>query len=147
MKKTESNGWNPYLAGALSGLLIIMAAWIGGNYFGASSCFVRAAGFLESIFYPQKVAAMEYFMLFKPEIDWQMMFVAGILLGSLISSVSSGSFRIKAVPDMWKSRFGSGSFKRNTAAFIGGVILMFGARLAGGCPSGYGLGALAQLAS
>jgi uncharacterized membrane protein YedE/YeeE len=31
-------------------------------------------------------------------------------------------------------------------AFIGGVILMFGARLAGGCPSGHGLSGNMQLA-
>ena len=47
---------------------------------------------------------------------------------------------------MWAERFGPSPLKRGLFAFIGGIILMFGARLAGGCPSGYGLGALVQLA-
>ena len=47
---------------------------------------------------------------------------------------------------MWASRFGPSPVKRGIFAFAGGVILMFGARLAGGCPSGYGLGAMVQLA-
>lgn len=146
MKKNEPRGWSPYLAGALSGLLIIITAWVSGNYFGASSCFVRTTGFIESLFTPERVDSMDYFIRFLPKVDWQMMFVVGILIGAFLSSITSGSFRIQAVPDMWREKFGPGRFKRGVSAFIGGVILMFGARLAGGCPSGYGLGALVQLA-
>ncbi|HDO26201.1 MAG TPA: YeeE/YedE family protein, partial [Nitrospirae bacterium] len=35
--ETESRGWSPYLAGALTGGVIIASAWIAGNYFGAST--------------------------------------------------------------------------------------------------------------
>jgi hypothetical protein len=35
---------------------------------------------------------------------------------------------------------------RAVGAFIGGAILLFGARLAGGCPSGHGLSGNMQLA-
>ena len=146
MEPRGSNGWSPYLAGALTGLVIILSAWIAGNYFGASACFVRAAGFIEQIFSPEKVEGMSYFRIFAPKIDWQMMMVLGILIGSVISSVTDGSFRIQSVPDMWASRFGGSPLKRGIVAFIGGIILMFGARLAGGCPSGYGLGAMVQMA-
>jgi uncharacterized membrane protein YedE/YeeE len=146
MEKTESRGWSPYVAGALTGAVIIASAWIAGNYFGASTCFVRVSGFIEQLFSPERVAGMDYFRWFAPKVDWQVMLVLGILIGSFISSVTDGSFKIKAVPDMWAARFGQGPVKRGVFAFIGGVILMFGARLAGGCPSGYGLGALVQLA-
>jgi len=46
------DGWNPYLAGALAGLLAIASAaatthWLGKtSYLGASTTFVRAAGIL-----------------------------------------------------------------------------------------------------
>jgi uncharacterized membrane protein YedE/YeeE len=89
---------------------------------------------------------MAYYKWFTPKVDWQVMMVAGILIGAVISSVSDGSFKIQPVPDMWKSRFGSSAVKRSIVAFLGGAVLMFGARLAGGCPSGYGLGALVQIA-
>jgi uncharacterized membrane protein YedE/YeeE len=36
--------------------------------------------------------------------------------------------------------------KRMIAAFIGGAILLFGARLAGGCTSGHGISGTMQLA-
>jgi uncharacterized membrane protein YedE/YeeE len=146
MDKRESKGWSPYLAGALTGVVIIVSAWIAGNYFGASTCFVRVTGFIEQLFSAEKVATMDYFRWFGPKVDWQVMMVLGILIGALLSSKADGSFKIKAVPDMWASRFGPSPVKRGVFAFIGGIILMFGARLAGGCPSGYGLGAMVQLA-
>lgn len=144
--KTEGKGWSPYLAGTLTGLVIIASAWIAGNYFGASTCFVRVTGFIEQLFSAERVSALYYFRMFGPTVDWQMMMVLGILIGAFVSSMTDGSFKVKAVPDMWASRFGPSPVKRNFFAFMGGVILMFGARLAGGCPSGYGLGALVQLA-
>ena len=50
------------------------------------------------------------------------------------------------MPDLWESRFGSAIAPRAMAAFVGGIIAMFGARLADGCPSGHGLSGGLQLA-
>lgn len=142
----DPGAWNPYLAGALSGLVSIGSVWFAGKYFGASTTFVRGAGFLEKFIDPAKVAKMEYFIKEKPIIDWQWMFVIGILIGSFIAASSSGSFRLQAIPDMWRERFGDNATKRGLVAFVGGVIAMFGARLADGCPSGHGLSGSIQLA-
>ena len=46
---------------------------------------------------------------------------------------------------MWRERFGSSAAKRAVVAFLGGLIALFGARLAGGCPSGHGLSGTMQL--
>jgi len=75
---------------------------------------------------------MDYFTKYVPKIDWEWMFVIGIFLGSLVSSTTSGSFLLKAVPDMWQQRFGPSRVKRDSFAFLGGMIIMFGARLSGG---------------
>jgi uncharacterized membrane protein YedE/YeeE len=75
-----------------------------------------------------------------------LLFVFGIALGSLGAALSSGTFEIKKVPDMWAARFGQRPLWRNLAAFAGGGVLIVGARLAGGCPSGHGLSGLSQLA-
>jgi hypothetical protein len=132
MKENEDKGWSPYIAGALSGIVSILSIWIAGKFFGASTTFVRSSGMIEKLFDPERVAKMEYFIKELPIIDWQWMFVAGIFIGSLIASTTSGSFRWKAVPDMWEARFGPSKVKRGFVAFIGGVIAMFGARLADG---------------
>jgi len=132
MEIHEKKGWSPYFAGALSGVLSILSVWIAGKYFGASTTFVRSAGMIEKIIGPERVSKMSYFIKEVPHIDWQWMFVVGIFIGSLIASITSGTFLWKGVPDMWEKRFGPGKLKRGTAAFVGGVIAMFGARLADG---------------
>ena len=57
-----------------------------GKYFGASTTFVRAAGFVEQAVAPDKVASMDYFIKEKVKVDWQFMFIIGVLLGSLASA-------------------------------------------------------------
>lgn len=145
-KMKDPGAWNPYLAGALTGLVSIGSVWVVGKYFGASTTFVRGAGYIERFFDPARVAKMEYFIKEKPMIDWQWMFVIGIMIGAFIAATTSGSFKIQAVPDMWRERFGDSSVKRGLVALVGGTIAAFGARLADGCPSGHGLSGSIQLA-
>lgn len=145
--ETNDGGWNPYLAGALSGLVSVISVGVTGNYLGASTTFVRTAGMIEKVIAPEHMSTLDYFIKTVPRIDWQWMFVIGIFIGALIAAVSSGSFRWQALPDMWQERFGSNSRgKRALFAFVGGTIAMFGARLADGCPSGHGLSGSLQLA-
>lgn len=146
MEQENKGYWNPYVAGAVTGIIFILSLWVSGNYFGASTSFVRNAGLIEKIFSPARVEKMDYFIKTSPKIDWQWMFVIGILIGSLISSLYSKTFKIQLVPEMWESKFGSNFWKRAATAFIGGIIALFGARLAGGCPSGHGLSGLIQMA-
>lgn len=124
--------WSPYVAGALAGLLLILSVFITGKYFGASTTFVRVAGYVEQTVTPEKIAGMEYFIKNKTKIDWQFMFVVGIFFGALAAAWLSGEKRMVAVPKMWEERFGPSRAKRWTAAFLGGIVLMFGARLADG---------------
>ncbi|WP_462325413.1 YeeE/YedE thiosulfate transporter family protein [Desulfoplanes sp.] len=143
--KTEKGAWNPYLAGGLSGLLGVVSVALAGKFLGASTTFVRAAGMVERIFVPETVANMAYYTAKGVRFDWQFLFVFGIFLGSLIASLASRTFVWKPVPEMWKDRHGSGVAKRGVVAFVGGIVAMYGARLAGGCPSGHGLSGLTQL--
>ncbi len=128
----KDKAWSPYVAGALTGLLLVFSVWFTGKYAGASTTFVRSAGYVERVFSADRVAAMEYFKKDLPKIDWQFLFVIGIFFGSLIASTTSKSFKWQAVPSMWEDRFGPGKGKRALAAFFGGAIAMFGARLADG---------------
>lgn len=145
METTNDKGWSPYLAGALAGVLIFMSVLVANKFVGASTTFARSAGMIENTFAPDKVEKTDYFVKYKPKFDWQWLFVAGIFIGALISATSSKTFKWQAVPDMWSSRFGGGPVLRGIAAFFGGVIVIFGARLAGGCPSGHGLSGVIQM--
>lgn len=142
----DEGAWSPYIAGGLSGLVIIVSVLWTGQFFGASTSFVRSVGMLQKIFEPERVAQLEYFIRYLPKFDWQLLFVIGIFAGSLVAALLSGTFKWQGVPDMWAERFGSSSAKRGIVAFLGGIIAMYGARLAGGCPSGHGLSGMIQLA-
>ena len=129
--------WNPYVAGALAGILMILSVWISGKFFGTSTTFVRATAVIEesvgidtskNLHFTEKKG--KYGAGALP--DWQLMFVCGVLLGAFISARSSGDFKIQAVPDMWQKKFGASPIKRGVVAFFGGVVAIFGARLAGG---------------
>lgn len=149
--RSADDGWSPYLAGALLGVLATLSVyatseWLDKpNYLGASTTFVRAAGLIEQQLTPEHVAANAYFSKEKVRIDWQFMLVGGIFLGALIGSLSDRSFKLEAVPPIWKERFGPSVGRRAAAAVFGGAVAMFGARLADGCPSGHGLSGMMQL--
>ena len=131
-EEKEPKGWSPYVAGALTGLLMVLSVWVTGKYFGASTTFVRAAGLVEKQFSGERVGKMDYFIKELPKLDWQFLFVIGIFFGSLIAASSSKTFRPTGVPPMWEQRFGASRTKRGIVAFLGGAIAMFGARLADG---------------
>jgi len=124
--------WSPYIAGALIGMVSWFSVLTAGKYLGVSTTFVRTIGMIESIFIPARVASLPYFVKEKPLIDWQWLEVLGILIGAFVASKLSGDFKKGFVPPMWEKRFGPSRFKRWVVAFFGGVILMFGARVADG---------------
>ena len=149
----EKGVWSPYLAGALAGVLAVMSVLVSTKvlgdpkYIGTSTTFVRSAGLIEKQFAKEHVENNEYFKKKKTKVDWQMMFVVGIFLGALASSLLGKTFEFENVPPMWAERFGYNIAIRGVSAFIGGVIAISGVRLAGGCPSGHGLSGMMQLAA
>jgi hypothetical protein len=143
--------WRPYIAGALVGLLatlsvVVTTRTLGKTQFlGASTTFVRGAGFIEQSVDPQHVKTNPYFAKEKVKVDWQFMLIAGIFIGALAAALIDGSFKFESVPPVWRERFGGSVGRRAAGAFAGGIVAMFGARLADGCPSGHGLSGLMQL--
>jgi len=129
LKKAQ---WSPYVAGALIGVVSWFSVLTAGKYLGVSTTFVRSIGMIESILAPDRVATLPYFVKEKPIVDWQWMEVLGILIGAFIAAKLSGDFKKRFVPPMWERRFGPSRLKRWGVAFFGGIILMFGARMADG---------------
>ncbi len=137
--------WSPYLVGALIGVLSWFAiATV--KPLGASTTYVRVVGFAEKAVVPSHVAENLYFQKKSPKVDWQMLLMLGVFIGAALSARLSGDYHVERVPELWKRRFGSNVWKRYGAAFLGGFLLLFGARLAGGCTSGHGISGSLQLA-
>jgi hypothetical protein len=133
------NQWSPYLVGVLIGLLNLGALIISKKPLGASTGFLKVGGLVYKIFDKNKIDDNEYYQKKKPEVDWGVMLIIGIVFGSLVSSLLSGDFAFIAIPDMWESSMPGGFGLRFVGAVFGGILLGIGARWAGGCTSGHGI--------
>lgn len=139
--------WSPYLVGAGIGALNILAFLLSDKPIGCSTAYSRTSGMIEKLFRGPKVRDKAYYRKFEPIVDWEVMLVAGIVIGAFLSASLSGEFRPEMVPALWRERFGPDPLLRMAAAFAGGVLLGLGARWAGGCTSGHGISGTTQLAA
>lgn len=137
--------WSPYLSGGLVGVIAALCLVVSGETLGASTSFVRLAGLLSRLFAPRAVEGNELYRSTGVRVDWQMMLVIGLGLGALLSALLGGGFRPHWVPDMWRATFGGDPALRLPIAFLGGLLVIFGARWAGGCTSGHGISGAAQM--
>ena len=144
----KNSRWNPYLVGALMGVLSLLTFSLADKPIGMSTGIAQASGAcVMPVIGAEGVAAYAYWAKKAvPAWDYGSLFVLGSFFGALVSAVMSGSFKLESVPTIWRERFGSSVMKRFVAAFIGGVLILFGARLADGCTSGHGISGSLQLA-
>ncbi|MFH7319563.1 YeeE/YedE thiosulfate transporter family protein [Desulfurivibrio sp. D14AmB] len=145
-----SKWYKPYLLGGLAGLLLTASVLFANQFFGTSTTFPRAATWLVDLvgidlshldFYQVRGGALTGASF--P--NWQLLFVLGIGIGAFISSLLTGTFKLERLPPMWVARFGDRLGLRIVHSLLGGVLVMLGARMAGGCPSGHGVSGVSQL--
>ncbi len=138
--------WSPYVVGVGIGLLACIAFLISNKPLGCSTAFARTSGMIEKLFRGDRVREKAYYQRFLPTVDWEWMLVAGLIVGAFTSAIISNEFQILLVPDIWAEAAGDSVLLRWGAGLVGGIILGFGARWAGGCTSGHGISGTLQLA-
>jgi uncharacterized membrane protein YedE/YeeE len=139
--------WNPYVVGAGIGMLSWLAFGLVNQPLGITTALSAASSVCAlPVMGAEGVAQNAYWAKTPFRWDGGMLFLVGTFLGSLVSVLSSRTFRWELVPSTWSWRFGDSTWKRMAAAFVGGGITMFGARMAGGCTSGHGISGSLQLA-
>ena len=138
--------WSPYWAGAGIGILSWFTFLLSDKPIGCSTAFTRTSGMLEKVLTRKPVANQLYYQKFPAKIDWEWMFVLGIIIGSFCAAIFSGEFQLEWLPSIWVARFGPEVFPRVLTALLGGILLGIGARWAGGCTSGHGISGTLQLA-
>ncbi|MBF0473890.1 MAG: YeeE/YedE family protein [Nitrospirae bacterium] len=142
---TRKRGW-PIHVGIAFAVVELLSFIISDRPLGASRGYTVIGAIFEKVFFPEHAENVKYWILYEPVIDWTVALLLGLITGSFISAVSSGSFKIVAVPDMWKQSVSTSIFRRWFWALIGGIIFGFGARMAGGCISGLMISGSVQLA-
>ncbi len=79
--------------------------------------------------------------------NYSFIFVLAMIAGAFLSSRMGGdrpSEKQSVMPDAWRNRFGDSKTKRYIAVFFAGFLVLFGARLAGGCTSGHMMSGIMQ---
>ncbi len=139
--------WSPYLVGTGIGMLSWAAFYLVNKPIGMSTEVSKLSGWFASLFVGmEKVTANGYWSGTKPGFGYETIFLIATALGAFLSSRRSGNFAWEKVPSVWSARYGSGTARRMIAAFVGGIIILYGARIAGGCTSGHGISGTLQLA-
>jgi uncharacterized membrane protein YedE/YeeE len=134
------------LAAVLLGLIGTLAVFAQGPI-GVSTAFVTTEAATVSAVAGKDVATSNaYWKKIGTALNPEWVFVVGMIFGALGASVASGTRRKEDVPQVWRERFGSRNALRFAGAFGGGFLLLFGARLAGGCTSGHIVSGTSQLA-
>lgn len=146
MLDVRSKAWSPYVAGAIIGLLQIPTFLLMDTALGASSSFVTIAAHFAS-FFDSRVSDVKYLAshMWGAKNWWQVAVVAGIAIGAFVSMKLSGAKR-DIISPVWAEATGARTLSaRAPLAFVAGFIMLFGARIAGGCTSGHGISGIAQL--
>jgi uncharacterized membrane protein YedE/YeeE len=135
--------WSPYVVGMGIGALSWFAFATADNHLAITLQYEHIAAMViqNDQYYAARAAEG-----LEPKVGWYLMLLFGVFLGSWLSSWLSGDRSRVSVPPLWRWRFGGSAAKRFSAAFIGGAVMVLGARIAGGCTSGHGISGTLQLA-
>lgn len=130
---------NPYLAGALLGVVLFAAFFVTGNGLGASAAISRVQVGILDVFAPAHVDRVGYFAEMgggsrNAFTHYSVLMLLGTILGGALSGYLNGRFKveIRKGPQISVGL-------RLSLAFLGGAIMAYGARFARGCTSGQAL--------
>lgn len=141
----DGPAWSPYLVGAGIGVLSWLTFYFSDKPIGASSFYATVAGFIGKLVARRHTESLQYYQSNPPTVNWGFVFVLFTIPGGFIAAWTGGEIRNELLHPMWVDRFGDSIALRGVIGFIGGVLMAFGARLAGGCTSGHGVSGTLQL--
>ncbi|MBN2236071.1 MAG: YeeE/YedE family protein [Bacteroidales bacterium] len=123
----------------LNGIVFLSA--VANRPIGASTTYPYLADFLTN------TTNGDYFQKIQKPGSWELFFLAGAFLSGILLSLLRKDFKLTLIHDHWKKHKGTNAVKRIIWSFVGGFILIFGARMAGGCTSGHIVSGGMQLAA
>ena len=130
--KLQEKKWSAYLVGIGIGFLVYITVLFTNKIIGMSSAFA----FLAS----KCLCCTTCYSC------WSTLLLIGTFLGAFVAARLSKT-KHSVVPHVWQKSFGPSKIKRAIFAIIGGIILILGARIAGGCSSGHVISGASQLAT
>jgi uncharacterized protein len=137
-------GWNWLKAGVLMGLLNAGFLLFYGKLLGASTAYVSVTGGILKYITPDFVANNPYLKQTPLGFTLEVALMVGVAVGAFIAAGKNRK-NSNELSKVWIERYGEDRKKRYIFAFVGGILFILGARLAGGCTSGHVLSGWSQL--
>ena len=150
--------WNWLPSGIILGLIFLIAIWAI-KPIGISTQFVILDGIIWNAFDSDLIkkddlkkhkhtstnayfnkSGGKYAKSISNPLNYSFIFVISIIFGGFVSNKllkNKLTKEEKKSPKVWVKSFGNSAKKRYIYVFFGGVLVLFGARLAGGCASGH----------
>jgi uncharacterized protein len=139
-KLLSKKTWSPYIVGLMIGVLLTGSVLFFQKGLGASIIFSIQGKSIIDLFSGTIPTLLSFHW-------WYLMVFIGLLLGGFTSAYLSSSTSPSFVPKLWEKYHGKSKKKRAFFAFLGGFLLIIGARIAGGCTSGHVITGGGQLAT
>ena len=125
--------WNWYIAGPIIGLIVPLLLIVGNKLFGISSSFRHVC----AIALPKK--KIEFLQYDWKKHKWNLFFVVGIGIGGYIAANFLTTGELQLLPPHFYTAEGM------VKLFLGGILVGFGTRYAGGCTSGHAISGLSTM--
>jgi len=127
-----------YTAGAAIGAITLLLLYVTRQRLGISTGFENlcALAVHTPYFRRTEIAAST---------RWRLAFLGGLVLGGLLSALTSGGWQPFWSLGMFDTVFGWGHAGKLAWMFGGGLLIGFGTRMAGGCTSGHGIFGMSNL--
>ena len=145
----ETKYMNPYVAGVLLGLLLLVTIYITGRGLGASGAIKSYAVATVETLAPPHTASAKFYQEYSksngsgsPLMNWLVFEVQGVLIGAFLSGLISNrlDFILEKGPHATTK-------VRIAGALIGGLLWGVGAQFGRGCTSGAALSGMAVMAT
>jgi uncharacterized protein len=138
-KKAAKAYINPYLAGILLGIVLFLAFFLTGNGLGASGGLNRILVYVEDIVAPGHINRVPYLIEMaggdkNPLDNWVVFMTFGTIIGGFLSGLFGRRVKAETIKGPHIS-----VRTRWFMAFLGGLLMGYGARFARGCTSGQAL--------
>ncbi len=157
--------WKWFTGGIMLGLVFLLAVWIV-KPIGASTQYVIFDGIIWNLLDSELIDKVDsqkqeysstnsyfnksngkYAKNIANPLNYSFIFVISMFVGGFISNLllkKKTTKEDKIRPKVWLNKFGESVSKRYVYSFIGGFLVLFGSRLAGGCTSGHMMSGMMQ---
>lgn len=137
--------WPGWLGGIAVGIYGLVQLSLTGRPLGVSTAYGNVCGFASRlpIFHTGEYASLN---------NWRLWFIIGLPLGGLIAALTSPGYQFPTdaagmfyMGEMYERVLPDALWGKGLVLMLGGLLIGYGARVAGGCTSGHSITGMAML--